>query len=509
MNFQRKLIFYFIAPIICILLIFGYMAYQFTITVNHKHELSELEQSFKHHIHIMSNVYKTEKDHKALIDKAITLTGESYYLEILGYRSEVLQYITQSDEMNTQVSAWMPIVEKLNITAEQQGQLEVDGKIYYWRFAVIPDSPFKLLELYADQQNASVASDLMARMLTVGIVVLWIAMWIGIIISTALSKKFKAQTDALQYQATHDTLTQLPNRLSLQLELQKKIDKAIASDKLLSLIVMDLDRFKDINDTLGHDIGDQLLFQISQRLSMPLTERDTLARMGGDEFAIVLEDTDDEEINSVVKGVVNALQLPFNVKDLLLEVETSLGVAVCPRDGKDVRTLIRHAETAMYIAKHNNQTHAFYDEKKDPYSVKRLTLMVDLRRAIEDEELRLVYQPKVQIGKNRICGVEALSRWQHPVYGNIEPAVFISLAEQTGIIKPLTYWSLETGIKQSMEWFEKGLYLPVAVNLSPRMLHDMKLPENIMTLLSSSGLPANYLELEITESAIMQEPERA
>ena len=501
MKLHRKLLVYLVSLVLSVLLVFGFINYQISNTANLDNDKHILQVSLQYHADILANLYRDKPELNTLLEHLQNKSRSPFFISILDQNSA---YILKQTPPAQQ---YMPPPSQL--IQARSGQANVAGQLYLWERVPIPGSPYQLLQIYQSRYADSLLNNLTMRMLITGLIIFWLAGWLGIVLSTTISRKMQAQTNAIQYQSTHDNLTGLPNRLLLYEKLERAILLAKDKSTQVALIVMDLNRFKEVNDTLGHDIGDQLLCQISERLQKLLSVSDTVARMGGDEFAILVTHSNETHIRDTIDNITDALRKPFSIKELLLEAETSLGIACYPQHGEDARTLIRHADTAMYLAKHHDEVFAFYDRNKDPYSLKRLTLMGDLRRAIENEELELNYQPKAHILQRQINSVEALLRWPHPIYGYIQPDVFVGLAEQTGIIKPLTRWTLKTGIAQCAQWRKKGLQLSVAVNLSPRMLHNLELPTEIQTLLDQFALAPECLELEITETAIMQEPERA
>jgi diguanylate cyclase (GGDEF)-like protein len=273
---------------------------------------------------------------------------------------------------------------------------------------------------------------------------------------------------------------------------------------------MDLDRFKDVNDTLGHHTGDELLQQVGLRLRSILRASDTVARMGGDEFAVVLPMAGPVEIVSrVAQSLVEVLEQPFTLAGHAVSVGASVGIALFPEHGTDVKTLLRHADVAMYVAKRGSSGHALYSFEQDAHAPDRLSLIGELRAGIERNELVLYYQPKVSLRTGRCDRVEALVRWQHPQRGLVQPDNFIPLAEQTGLIKPLTRWVLQTALRQCRAWQDSGLDITVGVNLSMRNLHDPDLVDEITQLLEATGVRAAALKVEVTESALMTDPQRA
>jgi diguanylate cyclase (GGDEF)-like protein len=273
---------------------------------------------------------------------------------------------------------------------------------------------------------------------------------------------------------------------------------------------MDLDRFKDVNDTLGHHTGDELLQQVGARVRGALRASDTVARMGGDEFAVVLPTAGDAgRATRVARSIVQSLEQPFTVDGHQVSVGASVGIVLHPEHGSDAKALLRRADVAMYAAKRAGGGHAVYSCELDANDPDRLTMMAELRDAIEHEQLLLHYQPKLSMHTGQCVHVEALVRWQHPRRGLIPPDQFIPLAEQTGLIRNLTRWVLASAVRQCRAWRDEGLEIAIAVNLSMRNLHDHDLVEHVAGLLRTSNVPASSLLVEVTESAIMTDPRRA
>ncbi len=311
----------------------------------------------------------------------------------------------------------------------------------------------------------------------------------------------------LEVQATHDSLTGLPNRTLLQRRLEQATDLARQGDLSAALLILDLDRFKEVNDTIGHQRGDQLLQQVGERLRQAVSATATVARLGGDEFAVFLPGADEAGALQVVSALGRTLEETFLVEGYPLHVESSIGIALYPAHGSEPLTLFQHADVAMYTAKLGHEGFALYDASRDQYSPRRLALLGDLREAIAEGQLRLYYQPKADLQTGLVKSVEALVRWQHPTLGLIPPDQFIPLAEQTGLIEPLTHWVVETAIEQCRHWLDGGRELRVAVNLSMRNLRDTNLPDTIESLLAQYRVPPHLLCCEITESAVMGDAE--
>ncbi len=326
----------------------------------------------------------------------------------------------------------------------------------------------------------------------------------------AANQELQQARDEAHHQALHDGLTGLPNRTLLVDRLQQAILLAERDATGLGLLVMDLDRFKDVNDTLGHHTGDELLQQVATRLRQVVRASDTVARMGGDEFAIVLPAAGDATVATHLASViVDALERPFTVGGHQVSIGASVGLAVYPDHGNDAKTLLRHADVAMYVAKRAGGGHAIYSCEQDVNDPHRLELIGQLREAIDNDQLVLHYQPKVSLSTGDCVRVEALVRWNHPQRGLVPPDQFIPLAEQTGLIRPLTKWVLAAAVRQVRVWQDAGLAIAVAVNLSMRNLHDRDLVEQVAELLRTWDVPPTSLKVEVTESAVMTDPGRA
>ena len=314
---------------------------------------------------------------------------------------------------------------------------------------------------------------------------------------------------ALEHQALHDALTDLPNRVLLHDRLQQAIRAAQRDGASVALLVMDLDRFKEVNDTFGHHIGDLLLEQLGERLGSVLRSSDTIARLGGDEFAMLLPTATFEDARVIAQRLLDLLEQPFTLGGLQLEIDASIGLALSPEHGTDADTLLRRADVAMYVAKRNKAGYALYVADQDQHSPMRLALVAELRRAIEQDELSLYFQPKFCFASGKVTCAEALVRWEHPQHGLLSPDLFVPIAEQTGLIRPLSRWVLNAALRQVNRWRRDGLDLAVAVNLSMRNLHDPEIADMIRKLLTRWGVPAACLTIEITESSLMADAAQA
>jgi diguanylate cyclase (GGDEF)-like protein len=320
-----------------------------------------------------------------------------------------------------------------------------------------------------------------------------------------------AHAQRVEYLAYHDGLTALPNRSLFNKLLAQAIRQAPRFQRQVAVAFIDLDRFKQINDTLGHEAGDQLLQEVAHRLKDCLREGDTVARLGGDEFVVLLSDlTAMTDAATVAEKIVTSIGRPFILLGQEFRVTASIGISIYPNDGQDAQTLTKNADIAMYQAKEEGKNNfQFYSEKLNANSLERLTLESTLRHALERQEFELHYQAKRDTVNGEITGVEALLRWQHPDLGEVAPMRFIPVAEETGLIVPIGKWALQTACRQSVEWRELGLpRISMAVNLTARQFSDDNLLADIATILTSTGMEPALLQVEIHESLLIQSVDR-
>ena len=365
--------------------------------------------------------------------------------------------------------------------------------------------PVGVYEVYLSYTaiEAAIAADTrtMYLFIAVGLLLVWALLFR--IVSLASRR--------LRRQATHDALTGLPNRVLLEDRIERAIANAARRDEEVAVLFIDLDRFKEINDTLGHAYGDELLRQVALRLGEVVRHGDTLARLGGDEFAVLLPGVKSRDtVESIADRLRDALHRSFTAGGTTLDIEASIGVALSPDHGTKPDELLVSADIAMYSAKQSKAGAVFFDPHDRVNTPTRLNILGDLRRALEaDDQLSLHYQPKFTLDDERLIGVEALLRWEHPEHGNVPPAEFIELAEGTGIIHQVTEHVLRDALGQSRRWLDAGHRVPIAVNLSTRCLLDTGLPDLVGALLVEVDIPPQLLRLEITESAVMGDPVRA
>ncbi len=328
-------------------------------------------------------------------------------------------------------------------------------------------------------------------------------------IITDISERRRAE-EQLEYQASHDALTGLANRALLREHVERMIARRQGNREIaFAFLMLDLDRFKEINDSLGHCYGDWVLQRLCPRLHACVRRTDTVARLGGDEFSIILDGATAKEAVLVAGKLRSSLSAPMLVGDHSLSVGASIGVALYPAHGQDWDTLLQHADIAMYVAKRARCGHFVYSENQSSDPTDQLELTNELRLAIEGNELELHYQPKLNIETRKVCGVEALIRWHHPRKGSLSASRIIALAENAGLIKPLGHWVFATAASQTVDWNRMGIDLEVAINLTPLNLHDPEFVERVIERIRQGNSHRLRLTIEITESAMISDPEQS
>jgi diguanylate cyclase (GGDEF)-like protein len=371
--------------------------------------------------------------------------------------------------------------------------------------------PVGVLEIYQDYAPVAAAAREtflpIAGALGLALILLYASL---LPILRRVTRRLRRQMAEIEHQALHDSLTGLPNRLLFHDRVEQALLAARRDGGSFAILLIDLDRFKEINDTLGHQSGDRVLEEVARRLQRTLRESDTVARLGGDEFVLLARASGEtRDALAVAERLHHAFGRPFTLDGLLLEVEASIGITLFPHHGDDADTLMRRADVAMYLSKELHTPTELYTIERDTYSADRLKLVGELRRALQAGELVVYYQLQANAKDGELVGAEALARWQHPEHGLLLPDDFVPLAEHTGLIRPLTLYVLDEALRQSREWRDNGLDLRVSVNIASRDLLDARLPDEVQELLERWGVQPDRLELEITENTILTDPVRA
>ncbi|MHB1401269.1 MAG: putative bifunctional diguanylate cyclase/phosphodiesterase [Thiobacillus sp.] len=365
-----------------------------------------------------------------------------------------------------------------------------------------------MLELQRSQTAAAVqdAENSFSRVRNLMLGLGTAALLTGITIAGFVAQRVTRQARQLETQAMYDLLTGLPNRSLLHDRLQHETELSKREHASFGVVLMDLDRFKEVNDTLGHDVGDEVLREVGRRLKEAIRAEDTVARLGGDEYVLLIRNLEPEGAALITNKIFAALDKPFHWQNQSIDLGASLGLSFYPSQCDDASGLLRCADIAMYVAKRSGQGYALYSPDQEHTSRDDLSLKSELREAIQSDQLSLYYQPQIDHRSQRVSGLEALMRWNHPSRGLLAPDQFIPLAEGAGLIAPLTHWVLKAALAQLVSLQNKGYDLTMAVNLSARNLHDMELPATILALLAESGVAPQDLILEITEGAVMTNP---
>ena len=384
--------------------------------------------------------------------------------------------------------------------------LDGSSLLYKVRDALLPMLPAELFSALLTMVAAYLAEQL--GPLGLALFALVLVIFQHLVGELLLSRQ---RSKELHRKATMDDLTGLANRERFRARVEEEVVKCSASSESFAVIIMDLDRFKEVNDTLGHDFGDLLLKELGPRLADQVGAEGLVARLGGDEFAIFpgLYTGSVEALEKFASDLLDLARQPVVIDELSLGLDASIGIARFPEDGEDAHTLLRRADLAMYAAKEAQTGWKSYDPELDKHAAQRLSVLSDFRRALLHDEIVLHYQPIVELGDMVVCGAEALVRWEHPALGLLPPAYFMPAVEQTSLIGPMTSHVLDRALAQCAGWRRAGREMTVSVNLSVRNLLDNDLPGEVEKLLSLHSLPPGALQLEITESMIMSDPERA
>lgn len=500
MNVRRRLIAGFVGVAIFVLVLFGFVAHRAALDLELDRELELLTGS----AHIQANTMALSARHGVPHAQLFGSLGDAESLMVM--RSPLGGLL-----LNKPLSMFLDgidtstLVGLLNSEIDR-GVIKPGGKKIIWVRIELKSTGETLLVLHRHHDALSKQSKMLGiRLFVTALIIVWLAVWIALMLASRIVRVLEEQNQALTHQALYDELTELPNRRHLFDYLAHRIKENTL--KSFGVFVLDFNSFKEVNDTLGHLVGDELLKQSALRLRKALPEVDMIARLGGDEFAIVVNDVTQMPL---VSGIVHgALGVPINLQNMDITLDCSSGGAIYPKHASNAETLVQHAEVAMYYAKRERIQCQLYDAELDPHSVRRLTLMGDLRYAVERGQLYLLFQPKVDLTTLRTTSAEALIRWNHPEFGMISPDEFVLLAEQSDFIIEMSQWVLEEATRSCKQWHAQGINIGVAVNLSVRNLHNERLPLAIAHILSTYKLAPQYLKLEITESTLMADPQRA
>lgn len=463
-----------------------------------KSELSDLARAFDEMAGSLEQSFRQTQRIMEVAPEAIILADASGRIAMVNARTESMFGYTRQELIGQLVEVLVPIPMRSRHSAVRQA---------YASHPVVREMGSDTLDLTARRKDGTV----FPADISLGPIETEQGVWVVAAVRD-MSERKRFEEEML-HQATHDALTGLPNRVLFQELLAHGLTQSMRQEKLLAVLFLDLDGFKNINDTLGHATGDELLKMVSQRIAGALRKEDVVARQGGDEFTILLQGIRVvQDISQVAEKLLEVIAQPYVADDREMHVTASIGITVFPFDDNDVASLLRNADTAMYQAKEaGKNTFRFYTVEMNAALLERVRIEEGLRRALQEEELVLYYQPQIDLTQKRVVGVEALIRWRHPVEGLVSPGKFIPVAEETGLIEPIGEWVLRTACRQIMAWRKAGLGdIKVAVNLSARQFNNPGLLDTIRGILHETGVDAcpGLLELELTESMVMQQVER-
>jgi diguanylate cyclase (GGDEF)-like protein len=399
-----------------------------------------------------------------------------------------------------------PAVRQQIMATAKSGTTSAGKRVFVWDTSAVTGTPYMLSVIHRTSVHEAniFFKRLAVPLIIAALIILWVAIWSTMYIA-ALLEKLHAQKNKLQHQALHDALTNLPNRTLMLDRLQVAMHEVDQSEAELALLFIDLNRFKEINDTLGHHYGDMLLVEISRRLAGVLRKSDMIARLGGDEFAVILSHVTEAVARSIAEKLIAVIGQAIEIEGNKLFVSGSIGIARYPTHAANASMLVQYADVAMYSAKRSGTGYVVYDAKLDAYSRDKLTLSNDLRDAIERGEMSVHYQAKTDIRTGAIIGAEALLRWQHETFGTVPPDRFIPLAEQSGLMRSLTEFVLATAMRDLQALTNKGYGISFAINLSAVSLQDPELPRMLMNAVEKRHIPSSQVVLEITETAVMDQ----
>ena len=417
----------------------------------------------------------------------------------------IVQAITAVNTYNTARSPGFFDTIRANelFTPNGQGNIEIDGASYLWVSYNVPDAHTDLIVAQNSETLDAALQYVVTRLSVTAFATFWIAVWGAIMVSAIIVKHVKKHNETLAHMAMHDSLTGLPNRRLLSETVEDYIESGSTNSTVASLMVLDLDRFKDVNDTLGHSMGDALLYAFVSRLRDTLAENQLLARVGDDEFVIWCPGFSEDAALETARRVLSECRQPIDVNNTYLELDASIGIAQYPDHGDSVASLLSSADAAMYQAKKRRTDLKVFDVSDNLLSTRQIALSREIGKAIESGEFILHYQPKVSIRTGEINAVEALARWQHPTEGVVQPGEFIPLIEQSGRVNDFSRYVLNAAIGQCRQWLDVGVRLPIAVNISPYNLADPSLVDHIQKTLDKFQIPAQLLDIELTETASM------
>ncbi len=505
MSLRLKLILSFVTASFAVVIVFSAISYSSAKSYSQQNELSHAHKNNVRLISMIGGQESTLEQIRQIIPHHEE--EDSFYIIIDSENGNILSQ--QNSGENTKILN--QIIRQIGIIrGENRGIISIQSENYFWASDSIPNTPYILLNTSRQaEESLGKFLDYIGVALSISIfIALWFSLWAATILAN-LYQRLANQKSEIEHKSRHDPLTLLPNRQSIGGIIQDAMNSNDDNKENLLLCLVDIHGLKEINDSLGHECGDIILRQISERLDDSLRSSDRVGRFGGDKFAVILTHSKTSIVDEICHRLLGSLDSPFHVDDRSLFIGATLGIASYPDHADNPQSLIQKAEIALHKAKDSGKDFVIFETQHDKGNLEKLHLANDLRNAIRDGDLELHYQPQLDLRTGKIAGVEALSRWIHPKHGFISPDTFIDIAERTGIIKQLTEWVLATAIKQCAEWQKSYGSLTMSINLSARNLHDETLGKQISRLIRHWQVIPEKICLEITETAMMADPEHA
>jgi diguanylate cyclase (GGDEF)-like protein len=501
MSLRLKLLLSFALGELLLLIFFGYIAYDTAKLTNLKNEIGLLSSVTPRIAEdVANNVKEGGSWNSILLPDGNTNEEGAIYLFVSDQHGNLVSWSGESALKKTFQQINQHILET---SATRSGSRLVDKFTYVWARANVPNYNYKVTlvrQAHVSQANVFFR-EMGVSLIVAAVIMLWVASWAAMYVSM-LIEKLDEQKNILKHRSLHDVLTGLPNRALLNDRLQQLVRMSDRLPMQFAICFIDLNRFKDVNDSLGHHVGDDLLLEVSKRLKANLRKDDTVARLGGDEFALILRNLKEEKARLLAEKILQEIEEPIEVGGHKLFISGSLGIAMFPEHGDDVQILLKKADVAMYAAKRAGTHLEFYEDTHEVFTRDKLALTQNLREAIQLDQLELYYQPKYDIAVKKVVGVEALLRWNHPTLGNIPPLNFIQLAEHAGLINTLSRWVMQRAFADIIKLGHKGIDISLSINLSAYYLQDPRFESEIRDLLAQSSVDASQIVLELTESAM-------
>ncbi|QUX97322.1 hypothetical protein C0J08_18830 [Marinomonas sp. CT5] len=515
-SFRLKLIMVCLAVALSVASIYTVVSYRLAADLVQSTELESLQgQAMLIHGELLIDENATQEEHLKKLVKLVYfdshLTDSELYIKISGPNLNWSMDHNISLNIKDQLLSELPILNTSPTNMETpNGQTQIDGRLFLWQ--IVKDNNYQVVIIKTSANIENTLEFVMKRLIITSIIVFWLATWFAITLSSWMNKRVQDKNDSLAHLATHDALTGLPNRLFLSNLLQpiiidysdpkhKKYEEFYKkSPKQGCLFVIDLDKFKEVNDTFGHAAGDALLIKVAKKLNEILDDTQTIVRFGGDKFIIWAPNLNIEQAKNLIQQLIIACNEPVMINKLAISTGASIGFAHYPSQATEPDALILCADTAMDEAKQNRSGWSMFSERNIQSGRQRLKLRADLDNAFSNQQIKLHYQPKVSLKDGHIIGVEALARWHHPTDGLLYPIHFIELIEQSGRVQEFGRYVIATAIQQLDVWHKQGLYTPIAVNLSPYNLLDPCLLDFTLSLLKQHNIEENKLEIELIES---------